>query len=57
MKTKELVFSGVASTRVCEAAHKNSSTFVMVGFFVFVVTTVVFFAAVFVVVVIAIESC
>ena len=37
--------------------RSHSSTFVMVGFFVFVVTTVVFFAAVFVVVVIAIESC
>lgn len=55
MKTKHLVFSLVVSTPVCEAAHRNSSTFVMVGFFVAVVVTVVFFAVV--VVVIAIEGC
>ena len=53
MKTNQLVFSVVVSTAVCEAAHRNSSTFVMVGFFVAVVVTVVFFA---VVVVIA-EGC
>ena len=52
---KQLVFSLVLSTSVCEAAHRNSSTFVMVGFFVAVVVTVVFFAVV--VVVIAIEGC
>ena len=51
---KQLVFSLVVSTSVCEAAHRNSSTFVMVGFFVAVVVTVVFFAVV--VVVIAIEG-
>ena len=50
MKTKHLVFSLVVSTPVCEAAHRNSSTFVMVGFFVAVVLTVVF-------AVIAIEGC
>ena len=50
---------GRVNRKLCDAAHKSSSTFVIVGFFVFVivVATVVFVVtAVFVVVVIAIEE-
>ena len=44
---------GRVNRKLCDAAHKSSSTFVIVGFFVFVIVVA---TVVFVVVVIAIEE-